>query len=64
MPNDDFADIYLRSDLLMGVKLAGDMNYIFYDELYFGTLFDFEIVQEVVFGNIKKVRADQTQVND
>lgn len=49
------SNVAFTSSILFGIKIAGSMNYLIYDELDFATEFDFSIEQETLFGAVKKM---------
>jgi len=49
-------NIHFQFDLLYGIKLKDDMNYLVYDEMRFSTEFDMEISEEVLLMNFKSMQ--------
>jgi hypothetical protein len=48
---DSGADVYFKTDVKFGIKKHGDMNFILYDQFFFETEFDFDIVEEIAYAN-------------
>lgn len=56
-------DIGFRFDFDFGIKLAGDMNFILYDELHLKWEGDIVFDQETLFGEISKIQLEQAGEN-
>ena len=52
----DDSDITLYTDIEIGLKLKGSMNYLIYDEIQFKMNGDFSIDQETIIGNVKNLK--------
>ena len=58
------SDMIFTTTLKIGLKLAGDANYILYDEIDVFTEGDMSIDQEVLIGNVKTNTATRAQLSD
>jgi len=57
-------DMYFNVTLKFGIKLAGDMNYVFYDELDIFAEGDMSIDQEVLIGSIEEMTVRKAKLSD
>ena len=56
-------DVGFQFEFDFGIKLAGDMNYLIYDELHLQTAGDVVFDQEVLFGELSMLKLDQAGEN-
>lgn len=56
-------DIGFQADFDFGIKLAGDMNFLVYDELHLKFKGDVVFDQEVFFGELSEVKLEQSGEN-
>ena len=57
-------DMFFTTTLKMGVKLAGDLNYIIYDEIDVYMEGDMSVDQEVLIGNVQSLTATKAKLSD
>ena len=57
-------DMYFNVTLKFGIKLAGYMNYVFYDELDIFAEGDMSIDQEVLIGSIEEMTVRMAKLSD
>jgi len=57
-------DMFGTVTLKFGVKIAGDMNYVFYDEIDIYVEGDMSIDQEVFIGSIETLSASKAKLSD
>jgi hypothetical protein len=48
-------DMGFQADFDFGIKLAGDMNFLLYDELHLKTMGDFTFDEEMLFGELSSM---------
>ena len=52
-------NVYFEAKMKVGVKLAGELNYLLLDEMMFKTSFDMEVKHEVIYANFKSMTVTQ-----
>jgi hypothetical protein len=56
-------NIYFSTEIKVGVKKAGDMNFLVFDQFLFETAFDFSIKEEVMYANFKYLTVSKAGEN-